>query len=236
MATDLPVPVYRAQTESDMRGVLSGDTRQTDTGDFRYYEMAGTAHNTLHKGTEVIPGNDPFFLEESCALQTNTLADGPIFGSYLYNAMWENMEQQVESATSPPSGDLLVATECAGGADDGVPCNNNGDCDSGDCADVIECIGGLDDGNPCSDDSDCDSDDCSHRPGPRRQRQLGRRDPSAPDGSSHGDLQLPQPSRAQLPISLLGLVCRLSGAVEPFDDAKLAELYRTGERVRRSVQ
>jgi len=225
VATDLPVPVYRAQTESDMRGVLAGDSRQTDNSEFRYYEMAGTAHNTLHKGTEVIPAADPFFLEESCALPSNTLADGPIFGSYLYNAMWENMEQQVESATAPPSGDLMVATECLGGANDGIPCSDDSECDSNDCADVIECIGGADDGTPCSDDSECDSDDCSYRPA---------RDAN---GNSVGGIRLPQmdlptatysfpnPPADNLPISLLGLVCRLSGAVEPFDDAKLAALY-----------
>jgi hypothetical protein len=212
-----------------MRGVLSGDSRQTDTATFRYYEMAGTAHNTVHKGTEVLPagllGPDPFFLEEACALPSNTLADGPIFGSYLYNAMWDNMERQVVSATAPPSGGLLVATECSGGTNDGAPCSDNSECDSSLCTDVIECIGGTNDGAPCSDDSECDSGDCSQRPA---------RDAH---GNSVGGIRLPQmdlptatysfpnPPADGLPIALLGLVCRLSGAVEPFDEATLAALY-----------
>ncbi len=112
VATDLPVPVYRAQTQSDMGGVLGGDSRQTDTATFRYYEMTGTAHNPIHKDVEVLPadtiGNpDPLFLEDFCQFESNTLADGPIFGSYLYNAMWDAMEKQVVSAIAPPSGDLM---------------------------------------------------------------------------------------------------------------------------------
>jgi hypothetical protein len=108
---NLPVPVYRAQTETDMERVLSGDTRQTDTDTFRYYEMAGTAHTTVHKGVEVLPAGllspDPLFLEETCRLPQNTTGDGPIFGSFLYNAMWENMELQVRLGTAPPQGDLI---------------------------------------------------------------------------------------------------------------------------------
>lgn len=111
--TDLPVPVYRAHTETDMGGVLSGGSRQTDTTSFRYYEMAGTTHITVHKDIESIPPgvldpNDPgVFLEDICLYPLNTLADGPILGSFLYNAMWENMELQVRLGTPPPSGDLL---------------------------------------------------------------------------------------------------------------------------------
>ena len=112
VATDLPVPVYRAQTQGDMGGVLAGDSRQTDTDKFRYYEMAGTAHNPIHKNVEVIPadsflGPDPLFLESFCQFPSNTLADGPVFGSYLYNAMWDAMEKQVAFTMPPPSGDLL---------------------------------------------------------------------------------------------------------------------------------
>jgi hypothetical protein len=106
--TDLPVPVYRAHTETDMAGVLTGDSRQIDTDTFRYYEMTGTAHSTVHKDIEVIPGL--YDLEDMCRYSLNTLADGPIFGSFLYNAMWENMELQVRDGTPPPSG-VLIETE-----------------------------------------------------------------------------------------------------------------------------
>ena len=113
VATDLPVPVYRVHAETDLAGFVGLNTRQTDTPTFRYYETAGTAHITVHKGSAIVPAGalgleDPVFLEEICALEINTLADGPVLGSYLYNAMWENMEQQVVSAIAPPSGDLLA--------------------------------------------------------------------------------------------------------------------------------
>ena len=131
VATDLPVPVYRAQTQSDMGGVLAGDSRQTDTDTFRYYEMTGTAHNPVHKNVEVAPAGllapDPLFLESFCRFKSNTLADGPIFGSYLYNAMWDAMEKQVVSAIAPPSGALLevdanneLALDAFGNAQGGI--------------------------------------------------------------------------------------------------------------------
>ena len=109
--TDLPVPVYRAQTETDMAGVLGGDTRQSDTDTFRYYEMAGTAHSSIHKDVEV-PGLG-IMLEDFCRFEMNTLADGPVFGSYLYNAMWDNMERQVRSGEEPPHGELIDVADGA---------------------------------------------------------------------------------------------------------------------------
>jgi hypothetical protein len=115
--TDLPVPVIRAQTETDMFGVLLGGTRQTDTPTFRYYELAGTAHNVVHKDIEAIPagvfGPDPIFLEDVCEFPMNTSGDGPVFGAYLYNAMWENLELQVRFGIDPPHGEL-IATGPAG--------------------------------------------------------------------------------------------------------------------------
>ena len=110
--TDLPVPVYRAQTESDMgsasgepfSGVIGGDNRQEDSGLFRYYEMAGTAHTPVHEDVEV-PGLG-ITLEEFCKFPLNTLADGPVFGSYLYNAMWQNMKRvAIARAGGPPDDD-----------------------------------------------------------------------------------------------------------------------------------
>jgi len=103
--TDLPVPVYRAQTETDMAGVLAGDTRQEDSENFRYYEMAGTAHTVIHKDVEV-PGLG-IFLEDFCALPMNSLGDGPVLGSTLYNAMWDNMEQHVRKGRRPPHGEWI---------------------------------------------------------------------------------------------------------------------------------
>lgn len=109
--TDLPVPVYRAQTETDMAGVLAGDTRQADNELFRYYETAGTAHNTVHKGVEILPPAlfppDGLLLDDTCLFPINSIADGPIFGSLLYNAMWENMEDQVRFGYESPRGDLI---------------------------------------------------------------------------------------------------------------------------------
>ncbi|MEE8311098.1 MAG: alpha/beta hydrolase domain-containing protein [Candidatus Binatia bacterium] len=110
VATDLPVPVFRVHAETDLAFAIGPDTRQTDTPTFRYYETAGTAHITVHKDIESIPEGtlgitDPIYLEETCASPVNTLADGPIFGSYLYNAMWDNMEQLVQSGTVPPTGE-----------------------------------------------------------------------------------------------------------------------------------
>jgi hypothetical protein len=82
-----------------------------DTATFRYYEMAGTAHNTVHKNVEVLPPAlfPPFglSLEDACLDPINSLADGPIFGSFLYNAMWQNMEDQVRFGDDPPHGDLI---------------------------------------------------------------------------------------------------------------------------------
>ena len=78
--TDLPVPVIRAQTETDMFGVLAGNTRQSDTETFRYYEMAGVAHNVVHKDIEALPagviGPDPLLLEDVCVNPMNTAGDG----------------------------------------------------------------------------------------------------------------------------------------------------------------
>jgi hypothetical protein len=109
--TDLPVPVYRAMTETDVEGVLASGSRQEDTEFFRYYEMPGTSHTTVHKDIEIIPASlfppNGLFLEDTCLLPLNTLADGPVLGSYLHNAMWENMQETVRRGTAAPHGDLI---------------------------------------------------------------------------------------------------------------------------------
>jgi len=119
--TDLPVPVYRAMTESDVdRRAMADDTRQEDTHTFRYYEIPGTAHLTVHEGVEVLPaeiaellglGPGPLYLEDTCQFPLNTLADGPVLGGYVYNAMWRNMEWQSRFGIRPPNGDLIEVVD-----------------------------------------------------------------------------------------------------------------------------
>lgn len=132
--TDLPVPVYRAMTETDMgcgppfcdgstpelnpRSVIGGASRQTDVGKFRYYEMPGTAHTTVHVDVEVLPpiplfGFPGLNLEEACLHPINSLADGPVFGSHLYNAMWKNMELQSRFGIPAPHADPIDVVDGA---------------------------------------------------------------------------------------------------------------------------
>ncbi len=112
--TGLSVPVIRAQTETEVSifGVVFN--RQADTANFRYYEIAGATHLTVHKDVEVIPagvlypGSPPIDLEDLCLNDMNTLVDGPVFGKYVYNAMWKNLERQVVDAVPMPAGDLIA--------------------------------------------------------------------------------------------------------------------------------
>jgi len=106
--TDLPVPVLRAMTGSDVPGVLDSDARQQDSESFRYYELPGTAHVTVHRDIEPVPG---IRIEEWCRNPLNTIADGPVIGGYIYNALWEAMEQRVTTGTPLPSGDLIDTTK-----------------------------------------------------------------------------------------------------------------------------
>jgi hypothetical protein len=59
----------------------------------------------------------------------NTLVDGPVFGKYIYNAIWKNMERNAEGGKPMPSGDLLeletfppfeIARDAAGNAKGGI--------------------------------------------------------------------------------------------------------------------
>jgi hypothetical protein len=115
--TDLPVPVVQGITETDLVALFGAGGRQPDAENYRYYEMAGTAHLTIHKDVEIIPagilGPDPLFLEDLCQFELNTIADGPVYGSYLYNAMWDNMDQQVRHGTAPPPG-LVIELDGTG--------------------------------------------------------------------------------------------------------------------------
>ncbi len=112
--TDLPVPVVQAMTETDMEigfGVIANDARQKDTRTYRYYEMAGTTHTGVHKNVEVLP--NLLTLEQTCLNPLNTHADGPVFGAYLMNAMWKNLERQVRFRVPPPHGRLMSVVDGA---------------------------------------------------------------------------------------------------------------------------
>jgi len=109
--TDLLVPVYQLVTQTDIEVLFGTFGRQDDTASFRYYEVAGGAHLTTHKDIELIPGGitgpDPILLEDLCQNQINSTADGPVFVSYVLNALWERMQEQVISGASPPAGVLM---------------------------------------------------------------------------------------------------------------------------------
>ncbi len=97
--TNLPVPVYRGSSEGD---VGNGSTRQKDKdtsnfASFRLIEVPATSHNPIHK-MEILGVPLSFF----CVNDAYSLADGPVFGSYVWNAMWENMRIQVDEGIKPP--------------------------------------------------------------------------------------------------------------------------------------
>ena len=116
--TDLPVPVYHANTELDIDILFGTFGRQADTPTFRYYEIAGGGHVTVHKDVELIPagvlGPNPIFLEDLCLNPINSTADGPVFVSYVFNALWERMMEQSVQGTSPPAGVLMDVDEETG--------------------------------------------------------------------------------------------------------------------------
>ena len=99
--TDLPVPVYQVITQTDFEtlgfNVLG---RQDDTRFFRYFEVAGAAHNVVHENVEVLPaglvGPEPLMLEDLCANTMNSTADGPVHGAYVLNALWAQMERHAD--------------------------------------------------------------------------------------------------------------------------------------------
>lgn len=107
--TDLPVPVVHAISETDIEVLNIGvGARQPDTPTFRYYEIAGGSHLTVHEGVELVPagifGPDALRLEDLCEFEINSTADGPVFVSYVFNALWENLEDQVDRGIAPPAG------------------------------------------------------------------------------------------------------------------------------------
>lgn len=110
--TDLPVPVYQLITQTDFEALgFNVFGRQPDTPTYRYYEVAGGSHNTVHVDVELIPagvfGPAPIFLEDLCANPLNTTADGPVFVKFVLNALWERMEEQVRFGRRPPAGQQM---------------------------------------------------------------------------------------------------------------------------------
>jgi len=114
--TDLPAPVYRGSSETD---IGTGATRQDDTdtspfASFRLIEVPATAHNVVHTSLLPFPGLPPgFTIGDLCLNQPYTLADGPILGSHVWNAMWENLRIQVTQGILPP---YAPRVEIVGGA------------------------------------------------------------------------------------------------------------------------
>jgi len=110
--TDLPVPVYQVVTQTDFETLGFGvNGRQADTRNFRYYEVAGGGHNTVHKDVEIVPagllGPAPIYLDQLCANELNTVADGPVFVSHVLDALWHRMDRQVRLGKAPPPGMVM---------------------------------------------------------------------------------------------------------------------------------
>lgn len=181
VSTDLPVPVYQTVTQTDFEGLnFNIFGRQADTDTFRYYEITGAAHSTVHEGIEIIPS---VFLEDLCNEQLNTVADGPVFGSYVINALWERMQEQILYGDVPPAG--VVMDTIPGFPPAALARDANGNV-----------LGGV--------------------------RLPSIAVPTATYISS-ATVNPFLPPQLQF---IGGLVCRLSGAVEPFDEATLDALYR----------
>jgi hypothetical protein len=106
--TDLPVPVVHAISETDIEILFGTVGRQADAENFRYYEIAGGGHLTVHLGVEVIPG---LFLEDLCQFPVNSTSDGPVFVSYVFNALWRNLDKQVRMGLVPPPGVQMDVVE-----------------------------------------------------------------------------------------------------------------------------
>jgi hypothetical protein len=194
---DLPVPVVRTQTETDLVLFASwaGRARQidSDTPSFRYYELAGVAHNPMHDVEVFSIDGQPVLLGDLCAQPVNSGADGPVFGRYIYNAIWRNMERQVRFGIEPPHGEPIqkkngrIVRDAFGNALGGVRL-------------------------------------------PAVEVPLASYAPSnaaKPACDAPGAPPPPDCMPSAVP-PLFGLMCRLSGAVEPLDRETLDELYPSG--------
>jgi hypothetical protein len=104
--TDLPVPVFQVVTQTDFEtSNFNVRGRQPDRKFYRYYEIAGGAHNNVHKDVEVVPAGllrpGPIMLEDFCANEMNTAADGPVYAAYVLNALWSRIGRL------PPAGVVM---------------------------------------------------------------------------------------------------------------------------------
>ncbi len=181
VSTNLPAPVYQTVTQTDFEGLnFNIFGRQSDTSTFRYYEITGAAHSTVHIGIEIIPG---VTLEDLCLEQLNTVADGPVFGSYVINALWERMQEQILEGAVPPAG--VVMDTLPGSPPVELARDGNGNV-----------LGGV---------------------------RLPSIEVPTATYVSEASVNPFLPPQLQF---IGGLVCRLSGAVVPFDQATLDTLYR----------
>ena len=168
-------------TQTDFEGLnFNIFGRQSDTSTFRYYEITGAAHSTVHIGIEIIPG---VTLEDLCLEQLNTVADGPVFGSYVINALWERMQEQILEGAVPPAG--VVMDTLPGSPPVELARDGNGNV-----------LGGV---------------------------RLPSIEVPTATYVSEASVNPFLPPQLQF---IGGLVCRLSGAVVPFDQATLDTLYR----------
>lgn len=202
VSTNLPVPVYNTVTQTDFEGLgFSVFGRQADTPTFRYYEITGAAHSTVHEGIEIIPANTFFFfigphqavtLSDLCEEQLNTVADGPVFGSYVINALWERMQEQILDGDVPPAG---VVMDTGDGFPPPLARDGNGNVTGGVRLPSMEA--------------------------PTATYVSTATYDTTPTGNPFLDPLL----NGIFQDGLGSLVCRLSGAVEPFDQATLDGLY-----------
>jgi hypothetical protein len=119
--TDLDVPVFTVQTESDLFTLGSYESRQPDTDRLRLWEIAGTAHAdtyTLRVGM-TDAGNDPSTADVlsiasplpgviDCALPVNS---GP--QHWVLDAAVAALERWVKRGTPPRTAPLLATTSSA---------------------------------------------------------------------------------------------------------------------------
>lgn len=96
---DLDAPVVELQAESDVTGILSSSTvRQPDTGTFRLWEVAGTAHADAHLLGSVATSID-------CGVPIN---DGPMH--VVAKAAFHGLETWVRGGAAPQAAPLLELT------------------------------------------------------------------------------------------------------------------------------
>jgi len=110
--TDLPVPVYQVITQTDFETLgFNVAGRQPDTKFYRYYEVAGGAHNVVHSNVEIVPAGllapGPIMLDDLCANEINSTGDGPVYVSHVINALWTRMTRQVRHGKKPPAGVVM---------------------------------------------------------------------------------------------------------------------------------